>query len=358
MTVRHLEFLVEEPSMEAFLRVLLPRLLPRDRTFAIHSFRGKPDLRRKLHARLRGYSKWLPADWRIVVMVDRDEDDCLALKGELEEAAADVKSRLSQWDADLTKVYFIRHPRPGPEHESSLRRLVERVRPVWVILDTWSHYLKAHRVKDTSGAGEQGLLIGDVVDIARERQTAIAVSHHNRKNPSATAESGDGEGEYRDSTAIGAAVDMIVSMSRGKTPRARRLTPSGRWSEDPLTVVLEPGVGFQPAEEELEHTAADPRGASRPLADRVLLHLLRCAPAARPPARTLAAALDCSGRRYNDLRAALDGLLDAGRIDHDQRPGTSKRSERGYALTPEGRTSAELLRERCVSGVSANGNEA
>lgn len=48
MTVRHLEFLVEEPSMEEFLRELLPRLLPRDRTFAIHSFRGKPDLRRKL----------------------------------------------------------------------------------------------------------------------------------------------------------------------------------------------------------------------------------------------------------------------------------------------------------------------
>ena len=277
-----------------------------------------------------------------------------------EEAAADVKSRLSQWDADLGKVYFIRHPRPGPEHESSLRRLVERVRPVWVILDTWAHYLKAHRVRDTSGAGEQGLLIGDVVDIAREFQTAIAVSHHNRKNPTATAESGDGEGEYRDSTAIGAAVDMIVSMSRGRTPRARRLTPSGRWSEDPLTVVLEPGVGFQPAEEaeELEPTAADSPGASRPLADRVLLHLLRCAPAARPPARTLAVALDCSGRRYNDLRTVLDGLLDAGRIDHDQRPGTSKRSERGYALTPDGRASAELLRERCVSDVSVNGNGA
>lgn len=93
MTVHHLEFLVEEPSMESFLQVLLPRLLPHGRTFAIHSFRGKPDLRRKLHARLRGYSRWLPADWRIVVMVDRDEDDCLALKGELEAVAADVGLR-------------------------------------------------------------------------------------------------------------------------------------------------------------------------------------------------------------------------------------------------------------------------
>ena len=88
MTVRHFEFLVEEPSMEAFLRVLLPRLLPCDRTFNVHAFRGKPDLRRKLQSRLRGYSKWLPADWRIVVMVDRDEDDCVALKSELEAAAA------------------------------------------------------------------------------------------------------------------------------------------------------------------------------------------------------------------------------------------------------------------------------
>ena len=28
MTARHLEFLVEEPSMEVFLRSLLPRVLP------------------------------------------------------------------------------------------------------------------------------------------------------------------------------------------------------------------------------------------------------------------------------------------------------------------------------------------
>ena len=87
MIVRHFEFLVEEPSMEAFLRVLLPRLLPHDRTFHVHAFRGKSDLRRKLDDRLRGYSKWLPADWRVVVMVDRDEDDCLVLKEELEGAA-------------------------------------------------------------------------------------------------------------------------------------------------------------------------------------------------------------------------------------------------------------------------------
>ena len=274
-----------------------------------------------------------------------------------EETVADVKVRLSQWDAALERVYFVGRPNPDPAHEASLRRLVGRLRPVWVVLDTWSHYLQLHRVKDTAGPGEQGLLIGDVVNLAREFGSAFAVSHHNRKNPSASAESGDTAGEYRDSTAIGAAADMIVSVSRGGTPRSRRLTPSGRWPEDPLTVVLEPGVGFEPAPdlEKAEPDRSD-RTPVRPLAERVLLHLLRCDPHARPPARTLANALDCSGRRYRDLRAALDKLLDAGRIDHGQRPGTTRRSDCGYALTVEGRASAEALRTQCVTSVSANGN--
>ena len=87
MTARHVEFLVEEPSMEAFLRALLPRLLPPDRSFDVRVFQGKPDLLRKLENRLRGYAKWLPEDHRIVVMVDRDNDECHALKVQLEETA-------------------------------------------------------------------------------------------------------------------------------------------------------------------------------------------------------------------------------------------------------------------------------
>ena len=162
-----------------------------------------------------------------------------------EEAVGDVKGRLADWDADLTRVYFVSRPNTDPEHESSLRQLVSTLRPQWVILDTWSHYLQVHRVKDTAGPGEQGLLIGDVACVAREGQTAITVLHHNRKNPSATAESGNADGEYRDSSALGATADMIVSMRRGATDQARRLRPSGRWSEDPLTVVLEPGYRLQ-----------------------------------------------------------------------------------------------------------------
>lgn len=83
----HLELLVEEPSMEAFLHALLPRLLPAGRTYEVHAFQGKTDLKAKLEDRLRAYATWLPGDWRVVVAVDRDDEDCLALRAHLEAIA-------------------------------------------------------------------------------------------------------------------------------------------------------------------------------------------------------------------------------------------------------------------------------
>ena len=271
-----------------------------------------------------------------------------------EEAVGDVKGRLAQWDADLSRVYFISRPSPDPAHESALRQVVSALRPQWVILDTWAHYLQVHRVKDAAGSGEQGVLIGDVVCAARECQAAITVLHHNRKNPSATAESGDAEGEYRDSTALGGAADMIISMSRGATDQVRRLTPRGRWHEDLLTVVLKSGTGYEvaPDLEQAEQARSNEPGPQRPLTDRVLLHLLRGDPDARSNARTLSAALDCRGRRYTSLRAALDTLIDTGSLDHAQRPGTTSKKALGFALTDDGRVRAERLRGEGVAAAS------
>lgn len=79
--------------MEAFLRGLLPRLLPPGRTFEVHPFQGKQDLLDKLEGRLRGYANWLPADWRIVVVVDRDDDDCTMLKRQMEQIAVNARLR-------------------------------------------------------------------------------------------------------------------------------------------------------------------------------------------------------------------------------------------------------------------------
>lgn len=104
MTAVHLEILVEEFSMECFLRGLLPRLLPDGRSFEIHSFPGKDDLLRKLANRLRGYAHWLPPDWRILVVVDRDNDDCRVLKERLDRIAADCRLRTDRTIADWQLV--------------------------------------------------------------------------------------------------------------------------------------------------------------------------------------------------------------------------------------------------------------
>lgn len=95
MTARRLEFLVEEASMEAFLQALLPRFLPQSCQYAVHPFNGKPDLLRKLPQRLRGYRSILGSDCRIVVVLDRDQDDCRELKSRLERMAlkAGLKTR-------------------------------------------------------------------------------------------------------------------------------------------------------------------------------------------------------------------------------------------------------------------------
>ena len=85
----HLEVLTEEPSMEAFLHRVLETLLPAGATFLIHSFQGKGDLLRSLRNRLRGYANWIPENFRIVVVVDRDNDDCRMLKDQLENMVAD-----------------------------------------------------------------------------------------------------------------------------------------------------------------------------------------------------------------------------------------------------------------------------
>ena len=70
--------------MEAFLDAWLPRFLPQHCSFETYPYPGKDALLRRLANRLRGYASWMPADCRIVVVVDCDGDECEELKSRLE----------------------------------------------------------------------------------------------------------------------------------------------------------------------------------------------------------------------------------------------------------------------------------
>jgi hypothetical protein len=78
--------LVEDESAEAALNLILPRLLPQSDVQIIR-FQGKQDLLQNLLARLRGLKSWLPENWLLLVLVDRDRDDCKNLKQQLETIA-------------------------------------------------------------------------------------------------------------------------------------------------------------------------------------------------------------------------------------------------------------------------------
>ncbi len=83
----HIEMLLEEPSTEAFLHGFLPRILPDTTSWRLIPFQGKSDLLSKLEDRLKGYAAWIPEDFRIVVLVDEDRENCQQLKAKMEAAA-------------------------------------------------------------------------------------------------------------------------------------------------------------------------------------------------------------------------------------------------------------------------------
>jgi hypothetical protein len=90
MRVERVEVLVEEASMEVVLRLLLPKILGEEIAFQVYPSNGKQDLLKNLPSRLRGYRAWLPTTWRVVIVVDRDDEDCKVLKQELEQVALDA----------------------------------------------------------------------------------------------------------------------------------------------------------------------------------------------------------------------------------------------------------------------------
>lgn len=88
--MRHLEVLVEEESAEIALKThLLPDIVQQRATFKVVNFGSKDKLRKNLEARLRAYKKRIEKGeaLRLLVLVDRDADDCERLKAELERDA-------------------------------------------------------------------------------------------------------------------------------------------------------------------------------------------------------------------------------------------------------------------------------
>ena len=79
---------VEEPSMRETIETLLPRLVQRsDVEHRVIDHGSKHALLDAVPNRLRGYANWPEPALRVLILVDRDDDECVALKLRLEQAA-------------------------------------------------------------------------------------------------------------------------------------------------------------------------------------------------------------------------------------------------------------------------------
>ncbi len=79
---------VEEPSAKEAVAALLPKLIGSRRLDTkVIEHGGKASLLANLPNRLRGYAAMPAEDIRVMVLVDRDRDECHTLKARLEDAA-------------------------------------------------------------------------------------------------------------------------------------------------------------------------------------------------------------------------------------------------------------------------------
>jgi hypothetical protein len=80
------EILVEERSMEIFLRVILPELLPNpyvlDQNCFIRPHQGKSDLQKSIPRKVQAFKNF-PQSVRLIVIHDQDSNDCQKLKATL-----------------------------------------------------------------------------------------------------------------------------------------------------------------------------------------------------------------------------------------------------------------------------------
>ena len=93
MKFSRLEIFVEEPSMEAALNHIVPKILGDRLDFYIYTFQCKDDLLAHLPERLAGYQRWIPDDLIVLILVDKDREDCKKLKAKIEKIIADKRLR-------------------------------------------------------------------------------------------------------------------------------------------------------------------------------------------------------------------------------------------------------------------------
>lgn len=139
----------------------------------------------------------------------------------LEEFIGDAARRLRHFDADPTRIHIVdRLPSDPRERPAALAAHVHDVMPVFAIIDSLIAYTTG-TITDASSSAQAGPVVQSLTDVAHTSGVALVIIHHARKT----------DGRYRDSSAIGGGVDLILEMfmpDEEADPTRRRVRARGR----------------------------------------------------------------------------------------------------------------------------------
>lgn len=120
-----------------------------------------------------------------------------------QERPVDVAAGLRRLGADLESVHVRDVRRLAGDRFAALRRDLERVRPALAVVDTLSTFVDRMDL-DPGSSSDWEPVMNRFGALAQECEAAVVLNHHARK----------ADGEFRDSTAIGAGVDAILELRR------------------------------------------------------------------------------------------------------------------------------------------------
>ncbi len=186
-----LEVLVEETSAEYALTALVPAILP-GVDYVVRRYQGKHDLLKKLPQRLLGYARYPgAADARVVVLVDRDDDDCRALRSRLDEmaveagltATGDGRTVLNRIAVEELEAWFFGDPQAissaYPRVPATVATRAGLRDPDAIVGGTWEALERVLQRHGYHKAGlaktEAALCIADYMDVERNSSRSFQV---------------------------------------------------------------------------------------------------------------------------------------------------------------------------------------
>lgn len=224
----------------------------------------------------------------------------------LEEHEGDLVRRLDTFSANPARVFIV-----GPTEIATMADAefeVERPGVGLVVIDSLSKLAEREGIDDGGNGQKWSPLMSRLTALARSTGAGMLLIHHMNKG-----------GGYRDSTAIGAGVDIIVEMDDGppEDPTLRRIRPKGRITVPPFAV---------------RYDAPGPRytldGGELPPEARALTHI------ASHPGLSISAVADAIGGRYTITMALIRGLLEHGAVENRGTKERPKLYVTGAAETP------------------------